>query len=161
MGDGLRPLHPELLDLVLSLLAFHKGRGLWHLIKTPWGFQNFSIELHFRPQCQVLGGLFLTSELQRSCRQIRSCHYSQAPYRQLQHGPEVAAGVRTQPNPPGTTSCSSQSHIHTPPPRPHTPCRSSELGEALLSISPDQMFSDLPVRSQHQEKCAVILDFTQ
>lgn len=52
-------MHPELLDSVLSLLAFHKGRGLWHLIKTPWGFQNFSIELHFRPLCQVLGGLFL------------------------------------------------------------------------------------------------------
>lgn len=58
-GRRSRPLHPELLDSVLSPLAFHRGRGLWHLIKTPWGFQNFSIGLHFRPQCQVLGGLFL------------------------------------------------------------------------------------------------------
>lgn len=36
-GDSLQSLHPEIVDSVLSLLAFHKGHGLWHLIKTSWG----------------------------------------------------------------------------------------------------------------------------
>lgn len=156
-GRRSRPLHPERLDSVLSHLAFHRGRGLWHLIKTPWGFQNFSIGLHFRPQCQVLGGLFLQASFRDHVVRLDHVISLRLLTDSRSMGPKLPQELGLSlAHPPGTTSCSSQSHHH-----PHTPCRSSELGEAFLSISPDQMFSDLPVRSQHQGKCAVILDFTQ